>query len=115
MQGGRATLRQTIDPTAGLVGSLAAASVAGLIFLGSSNLHHFDLALLPYALASVFSAAAIAYRYAVWLQRPPTKRYWQQGWRLFWRGGMIRNGLALARLLLDHFVAQRFIARRSRP
>lgn len=107
--------RTHLDPKAGLAGGLTAASVAGLILLGSGNLRHFDWPLLPYALASVFSAAAIAYRYAVWLQRPPTKRYWQQGWRLFWRGGMIRNSLALARLLLDHFVAQRFIARRSRP
>ena len=113
MQGGRATLRQTIDPTAGLVGSLAAASVAGLIFLGSSNLHHFDLALLPYALASIFSAAAIAYRYAVWLQRPPTWRYWQQGWRLFWRNGLLRNTVQLAGLLFDNFATQRFIGQRS--
>ncbi len=107
--------RTHLDPKAGLASGLTATSVAGLIFVGSGNLRHFDWTLLPYALATVFSAAAIAYRYAVWLQRPPTKRYWQQGWRLFWQGGMIRNSVSLARLLLDHFVAQRFIARRSRP
>src|SRR2546425_11115855 len=114
MQGSRTSLRQTIDPTAGLVGSVAALSVAGLIFLGSGNLRHFDWALLPYALASIFSAAAIAYRATVWLQRPPTRRYWQQGWRLFWRGGALRNSVYLTRLLLDNFAAQRFIAQRSR-
>lgn len=102
-----------IDPWAGIVGGVTAVFVAGLIVVGSGNLRHFDWALLPYALATVFSAAAIAYRYAVWLQRPPTKLYWRQGWRLFWQGGVIRNMFSLGRLLFDNFVAQRFIARRS--
>jgi len=87
--------------------------VSLLIVVGSHNLRHFDLTLLPYALASIFSAAAVAYRYAVWLQRPPTKRYWQQGWRLCWQGGLVRNSVYLGRLLFDHFATQRFIGRRS--
>ena len=87
--------------------------VSLMIVVGSHNLRHFDLTLLPYALASIFSAAAVAYRYAVWLQRPPTKRYWQQGWRLFWQGGLVRNSVYLGRLLFDHFATQRFIGRRS--
>jgi NNP family nitrate/nitrite transporter-like MFS transporter len=88
--------------------------VAGSIFFGSSHLRHFDWALFPYALATIFSAAAITYRCTLWLQRPPTKRYWQQGWRLFWQGGVIHNSIVLTRLLVDNFAAQRFIARRSR-
>ena len=113
MQGGRATIKKSIDPQASLAGSLAAASVAGLIFLGSRNLHYFDWALLPYALATIFSAAAIAYRYTVWLQRPPTWRYWQQSWRLFWRNGLLRNIGRLVGLLFDNFATQRFIGQRS--
>ena len=98
----------------GLVaGGGAGIMVSLLIVVGSHNLRHFDLTLLPYALASIFSAAAVAYRYAVWLQRPPTKRYWQQGWRLFWQGGLVRNSVYLGRLLFDHFATQRFIGRRS--
>ncbi|MBI3798361.1 MAG: MFS transporter [Deltaproteobacteria bacterium] len=114
MHNGKVTLRQKIAPQAGLAGSVAAAVVVSSIFLGSSNLSHFDWALLPYALATIFSAAALTYRCAVWLQRPPTKRYWQQGWRLFWQGGVIHNSLYLTRLVIDNFAAQRFIARRSR-
>jgi hypothetical protein len=88
--------------------------VSLLIIAGSQNLRHFDCALLPYALVCVFSAAAVAYRYTVWLQRPPTWRYWQQGWRLFWRGGPLRNTVRLLGLLGDNFATQRFIGRRSR-
>ena len=96
-----------------LVGGGVGIAVSLMIVAGSRNLRHFDLALLPYALASIFSAAAIAYRYAVWLQRPPTWRYWQQGWRLFWRNGLLRNTVQLAGLLFDNFATQRFIGQRS--
>src|SRR5947208_772506 len=114
MQGNRTTLKQAIEPAAGLVGGGAAAAVAGLIFLGSGYLRHFDWALLPYAAAAIVSAAATAYRATLWLQRPPTRRYWRQGWRLFWRGGALRHSVSLTRSLLANFAAQRFIARRRR-
>lgn len=96
-----------------LAGGGAGAFVGLLMVIGSQGLRHFDLLLLPYALASIFAVAAIAYRYTVWLQRPPTKRYWQQGWRLFWQEGVLQNTISLAGLLFDNFAAQRFIARRS--
>jgi len=108
------SFRHTFDPKASLSAALTAALVLGLIFFGSGQLRHFDWLLLPYALATVFSAAAIVYRYVVWLQRPPTQRYWQQGWRLFWQGGTLRGSMQVFRLLLNNFAAQRFIAQRSR-
>jgi len=95
------------------IGGIAGLGVSLLIVLGSHNLRHFDWALLPYALATIFSAAAVAYRYTVWLQRPPTWRYWQQGWRLFWQGGLFRNTMHLGGLLFDNFATQRFIGQRS--
>lgn len=98
----------------GMLAGAGAGTLVGLfIVIGSQGLRHFDPALLPYALASVFAAAAVAYRYTVWLQRPPTWRYWQQGWRLFWQGGLIRNSIYLSRLLFDNFATQRFIGQRS--
>jgi len=106
-------LSQTINHKALLTGLLTAMVISGLIFFGSGNLRHFDWVLLPYALATVFAAAAIAYRYTVWLQRPPTWRYWQQGWRLFWRNGLLRNIVQLTGLLFDNFATQRFIGRRN--
>ena len=101
------------DRTGLSVGIAAGGIVALMIFLGSQGLRHFDWALLPYAMASIFSAGAIAYRYTVWLKRPPTWRYWVQGWRLFVRRP-VAHTLCLVRAFSDDFAAQRFIGRRSR-
>jgi hypothetical protein len=97
----------------GLLGGLAAAvTVALMIYGGSRGLKHFDVALTHYAAAIVFAAFAIIYRYVVWLQRPPTKRYWLRGWLLFFRRPL-GNALYLNRALFDSFATQRFISRRS--
>src|SRR5690349_7684161 len=66
---------------AGLVTLLMAA----LIVIGSRNLSHFDAALVGYTFAVLFAAFAITYRYAMWLQRPPTALYWKRGWQVFLR------------------------------
>lgn len=52
------------------------------ILVGSRNLKHFDAALVGYTFASLFAAFAVSYRYAMWLQRPPTQLYWRRGWQL---------------------------------
>lgn len=103
-----------LDRWGALVGAGVGGAVSLMIVLGSRNLRYFDVALLPYALAVIFSAAASAYRYAVWLQRPPTWQYWRQSWRLFWQGGPLRNTVRLVGLLGENFAAQRFIGQRSR-
>jgi hypothetical protein len=54
-----------------------------LIVLGSRNLTHFDAALVGYTFATLFASFGITYRYAMWLQRPPTRMYWRRGWRAF--------------------------------
>src|SRR2546421_9744243 len=66
-----------------LIGILAAALLTLLIALGSRGFHWFDAALIGYAVATIFATAAVSYKYAFWLFRPPTGRYWQQSWRLF--------------------------------
>ena len=58
---------------AALWGGLAAALLGALIVIGSRNLQHFDAALVGYTFATLFAAFGIAYRYAMWLQRPPTR------------------------------------------
>jgi hypothetical protein len=57
--------------------------LAGLIILGSRNLSHFDAALIGYTFAILFMTFGITYRYAMWLQRPPTAMYWRRGWQTF--------------------------------
>jgi nitrate reductase gamma subunit len=85
------------------------------IYFGSNHLEHFDAALVPYTGACVFSAFGIGYRFSMWLRRPPTRRYWFQGWKIFLRPRQLpRNLLRLAQVFLRDFVAQRFIEKRSR-
>jgi nitrate reductase gamma subunit len=93
-------------------------AVAGLllagIYLGSRGLRDFDTALVPYASASVFAAYGLAYRYTMWLRRPPTRLYWRRGWQLFAAPRRLPGNLVrLVRLLWDNLLAQKFIERRS--
>src|SRR5438094_1569232 len=96
-------------------GLFAAAILAALITVGSRNLNHFDAALVGYTFATLFAAFAITYRYAMWLQRPPTRMYWRRGWAVFLTPRFIGGNLleAVRRLTLS-FAANRFIFRRGR-
>ncbi len=95
-------------------GVLFTGILAVLIILGSRNLQHFDAALVGYTFAVLFATFAITYRYAVWLQRPPTKRYWNRGWQLFFSPQYLPRNLRnwFARVTAD-FALNRFIFRRS--
>ena len=55
------------------------------IVVGSRNLSRFDSALVAYTFASLFAAFGLTYRYAMWLQRPPTALYWRRGWEAFFK------------------------------
>jgi hypothetical protein len=93
----------------GIAGALLVA-----IFVGSNALKHYDAALVPYTGACVFSAFGIGYRFAMWLRRPPTHKYWVQGWRIFFRPAKIPgNALRLVQVFFSDFFLQRFIEKRS--
>jgi hypothetical protein len=62
---------------------LFTALLTALIVLGSRRLDHFDAALVGYTFATLFATFGISYRYAMWLQRPPTRMYWRRGWQMF--------------------------------
>ena len=99
---------------AGAWGVAVTAALAALIVLGSRNLTHFDAALVGYTFATLFAAFGITYRYAMWLQRPPTQMYWRRGWAAFARPQFIgRNLFTLARRFVVEVVATRFIFRRG--
>jgi hypothetical protein len=92
--------------------------LARLIVLGSSNLEHFDAALVGYAFATLFAAFGITRRYALWLQRPATAMYWKRGWKVLFRflhprhvGG---NFVRVLRRLAVNFALNGFIWRRGR-
>jgi len=110
---------KTFDRTAFSAGIAGAIVVMLFIVVGSRYLADFDWALTTYAVGSIFAAFAVVYRYAVWAQRPPTRMYLRRGIQAFFarkRGlsSTPRNAGSLLGLLLDNFVLQRFITRRSR-
>jgi hypothetical protein len=96
--------------------AVAATAVLGvLIALGSRNLAHFDAALVGYTFATLFATFGITYRYAMWLQRPPTRMYWRRGWRAFLEPHRLpRNLVLLVRRAVADVAANRLIFRRGR-
>ncbi len=96
-------------------GLLAAALVIAAIVVGSRGLKDFDVALVPYAGATVFAAFGVGYRYTMWLRRPPTRLYWLRGRELFFAPSRLPgNVLRLVRQLAVDLAAQRFILHRAR-
>ncbi|HEY3283383.1 MAG TPA: MFS transporter [Armatimonadota bacterium] len=105
---------QQLDRRAAFSGVVAALLLVAAILLGSRGLRHFDPALIAYTSASVFAAFGIVYRYAVWLQKPPTRLYWRRGWQLFLRPSRLPGNLIwLVGLLWSNIVLQVFIWPRS--
>ena len=105
--------RQVIEPVAWGIGATLVLSV--LILVGSRNLAHFDAALVGYTFSVLFATFGLTYRYAMWLQRPPTAMYWRRGWQAFFRRGWrLRNaGTWVQRVGVD-VLANRFIFARDR-
>ena len=95
-------------------GAAVATLLSAGIYVGSRGLKDFDVALVPYAAASVFTAFGVAYRYSMWLARPPTRLYWRRGWQLFLAPRALAGNLVrLLRVAWDNLFAQKFIERRS--
>jgi hypothetical protein len=103
----------TLNLRALAIATLATLLLVGAVILGSRNLQNFDAALVPYLFGTLFAFFACVYRYVVWLQRPPTWRFFQRTFQLLLTG----KALAYAWELVSHFVLdfpfQRFIAHRG--
>jgi nitrate/nitrite transporter NarK len=100
---------------AGAWATLVMAALAALIVIGSRNLQHFDAALVGYTFATLFATFGISYRYAMWLNRPPTRMYWRRGWEAFFsRRALGGNAISLARRALVEFAGNAYIFRRGR-
>jgi hypothetical protein len=99
---------------AGAWATLWTVLLVAAIVVGSRNLQNFDPALVIYTFAVVFATWGVIYHYNVWLEKPPTRLYWDRGWELYRRRGVFRSLFHLASLAVTHLAAQRFIAHRSR-
>jgi hypothetical protein len=95
-------------------GAVVTGILTVLIVTGSRGLQHFDAALVGYTFATLFATFGITYRYAMWLQRPPTRMYWRRGWQFFLTPQHLGGKAAqLSRRLFLEFAANRFIFRRG--
>jgi hypothetical protein len=104
--------REALKATA--AGLAVTAVLAGLIIFGSRRLSHFDAALVGYTFATLFATFGIVYRYAMWLQRPPTALYWKRGWQVFLRPSQLpRNLVVFLQRVVGAFGLNNFIWRRS--
>lgn len=84
------------------------------IIVGSRNLENFDPALVIYTFAVIFATWGIVYHYAVWLNKPPTRRFFDRSFELLRREGLFRSFGIIGATAATHVVGQTFIARRSR-
>ena len=108
-------LTRTADKVrAGAWATLLTGVLIAAIVLGSRNLQYFDPALVIYTFAIIFATWGVIYHYSVWIRKPPTYVYWQRGWQLFKKRGIIRSFNNLVLTVGTHLLAQTFIAKRSR-
>jgi len=109
-----ASLTRTADRLrAGVTATFFTGLLVAAIVVGSRNLQNFDPALVIYTFATIFATWGVVYHYRVWLDKPPTRVYWERGWQLFREEGFFRGALRLLRLATTHLAAQTFILRRS--
>jgi MFS transporter, NNP family, nitrate/nitrite transporter len=83
------------------------------IVVGSRNLENFDPALVIYTFAVVFATWGVVYHYNVWLDKPPTRVYWDRGWQIVRQRGLLWSLPRLLALTGRNIVAQTFIRKRS--
>ncbi|HKD18031.1 MAG TPA: MFS transporter [Thermoanaerobaculia bacterium] len=99
---------------AGIWALIVGSALAFLVVVGSRNLTHFDAALVAYTFATLFAAAGLTYRYAMWLQRPPTAVFWRRGWQTFFRSGRLGgNAMLWVRRVAGRFAFNDFIWKRD--
>ena len=110
-----AELRRTADRVrAAAWATLWTALLVAAIVVGSRNLQNFDPALVIYTFAVVFATWGVVYHYNVWLEKPPTRLYWDRGWELYRKRGIVQSLFRVGSVAVTHMAAQRFIAHRSR-
>ncbi|WP_443058955.1 MFS transporter [Streptomyces sp. NBC_00388] len=105
---------RTVSVRAAAAGAAVSLALIVAIVLGSRFLHDFDSALLPYAVASVFLAFGVAYRYTVWISAPGARRLFNKGWSSFFsRANFRRAPTALPKMIATYLGFQKFLGARS--
>jgi hypothetical protein len=98
---------------AGAWATMATGLLVAAIVVGSRNLQNFDPALVIYTFAVVFATWGIVYHYAIWLNKPPTRRFFERTFELLRLAGPGRSTMILGRTAGTHLLGQTFIRKRS--
>src|SRR5204862_5660277 len=105
-----ASLTRTADRIrAGVTATLFTGLLVAAILVGSRNLQNFDPALVIYTFATIFASWGVAYHYVIWLQKPPTRIYWESGFRIVGERGGVRSALEILPTVWSQLFAQPFI------
>jgi hypothetical protein len=103
-----------LDRKGVLTGASLVVVLLVLVYVGSEGLRWFDAALAGYLVGTLLAVFATAYRYVVWIERPPTRTLRMRGWQAFWgTGRRWRSIVRFPDVLWSHLVGQGFIRRRS--
>jgi MFS family permease len=105
--------RQAEQLRAGAWATMATALLVAAIVVGSRTLQNFDPALVIYTFAVIVASWGIVYHYAVWLNKPPTRRFFERTFSLVRAEGPLRSGAILSSTLATHILGQTFIRKRS--
>ncbi|MFE5074132.1 MULTISPECIES: MFS transporter [Streptomyces] len=107
-------LPRSVNGRAVLAGTAVSALLVLAIVCGSRLLRDYDSALLPYAVASVFLAFGVAYRYTVWVSAPAARRLLARGWGSFFSADNFRQApTAVPRMIATYLGFQKFLGARS--
>ncbi|WP_328299126.1 MFS transporter [Streptomyces sp. NBC_00435] len=107
---------RSVTARATLAGTVVSLLLVIAIVLGSRLLRDFDSALLPYAVATVFLAFGVAYRYTVWVSAPGARRLFRKGFGSFFSAANFRKApTALPKMIATYLGFQKFLGARSRP
>lgn len=105
---------RTLNFKALSIAATATLLLVAAVVAGSRRLQNFDAALIAYLFGTIFAFFGIAYRYAVWLERPPTRLYWKRGWQLFFNGKILVLGWAFLVHFVNDMIIQRFVLARGK-
>ncbi|WP_285565011.1 MFS transporter [Streptomyces sp. RTGN2] len=109
-----AAVPRSVTARATAAGVIVSLLLIVAIVLGSRFLENFDSALLPYAVATVFLAFGIAYRYTVWVSAPGARRLFRKGWgSLFSAANFRKAPTALPKMIATYLGFQKFLGARS--
>ena len=89
------TSRQAEQLRAGAWATMATALLVAAIVVGSRNLQNFDPALVIYTFAVIVATWGIVYHYAIWLNKPPTRRFFERTFELMRAEGPLRSARVL--------------------